>query len=208
VALLPQCKASGDVEPLVSYFRRRLSIQDCKGANATTGKDQTKWFVINRETNEICVNYVSCVACYEDVLKSNPSYGSEFVPRDQKFPGRPQGEKDVWTCDTSFGFVARCFGVYSRNGMPFMDWVDRITKRFKLPRCEGQAVESSSREWVRPKDNVEGLIICEECFQDKIAWTAIEADFEFMSIPKPISNSERMDYVFGHRSDPPTAWVW
>jgi hypothetical protein len=27
-------------------------------------------------------------------------------------------------------------------------------------------------------------------------------------VPKPINGSERMDYVFGHRSEPPTAWLW
>ncbi|KAF4334938.1 integral membrane protein [Fusarium beomiforme] len=207
VELLPLCQSTGNVQPLVSYFRRRLLIQDCKGAAGTIGKDGTKWFRIGRKTNEICVNYISCEACFEDILLSSSLYRREFVPRDATYAGKPQGENEVWKCDSSNGFVKRSFGVYSKNGMPFMEWVNAITKRFKLPRCEGKALESSSRPWVRPKDKVEGLAVCEECYFDKIALTAITADFEYISVSKPISNSEMMDFMLGHRSEPASAWV-
>ncbi|KAI5458330.1 hypothetical protein BGZ63DRAFT_363380 [Mariannaea sp. PMI_226] len=203
--LLPQCLQTGNIEPLKDFMLQRLGIKDCKAHMGMKGKDGIKWFVIAGDTNDIMVNFVSCEACYEDIIQAG-IYAGEFIPRESRFPN-PHPAEDTWMCDMHFPYIKRSIVIFSRNKLPFSDWVSKATKRFQVPRCEGKVVESSSREWVRPRDEVNGLVICEVCYFDQIAWTAIEADFEYIPIAKPVRGSEWLDQALGYRQDPPTAWT-
>ncbi|KAH7305551.1 hypothetical protein B0I35DRAFT_112921 [Stachybotrys elegans] len=205
--LLPQCQATGDLQPLKDYFIRRLAMTDCAGPQGVKGSSKTKWFIIDRDTNDIMVNFVSCEACYEGFVLASPLYNKEFIPRDTRYSDKPQGENDTWVCDMSLGYIYRSFNVFSRNNMPFMEWVDKATKRFQLPKCEGKVVESASRQWVRPRQHVEGLVICEVCYFDQVPWTPLEAEFEYITTGYTKTGSEWMDQALGYREGAPTAWT-
>ncbi|CAH0038288.1 unnamed protein product [Clonostachys solani] len=205
--LVPQCVQTGSVEPLAEYMAKRIGIKDCALKQGFTGSDGIKVWVIGRETNDIMKNFIACQACYEDhVLASN--YAGEFIPRQEKYP-EPQAASSKWFCDlNAFGYSRRSFTIYSRNNAPFMDWATKATKLFQLPDCEAdQGVESSSREWVRPKDPVETMVICEKCYFNELCWTTLEDAFEYIPIEKPVRGSERMDYIFGIRETQATSWT-
>lgn len=206
--LVPQCVQTGNVEPLAEYLAKRIGIKDCALKKGFNGNDGIKVWVIERETNDVMKNFIACQACYEDrVLASK--YAAEFIPRQEKYP-EPQAASSTWYCDlNAFGYSRRSFDIYSRNNAPFMDWVTKATKLFQLPECEAdQGVEASSREWVRPKDPVETMVICEKCYFNELCWTALEDAFEYIPIDKPARGSERMDYIFGIRETPATSWTW
>ncbi|CAI6093724.1 unnamed protein product [Clonostachys chloroleuca] len=205
--LVPQCVQTGNVEPLAEYLAKRIGIKDCALKKGFNGNDGIKVWVIERETNDVMKNFIACQACYEDrVLASK--YAAEFIPRQEKYP-EPQAASSTWYCDlNTFGYSRRSFDIYSRNNAPFMDWVTKATKLFQLPECEAdQGVEASSREWVRPKDPVETMVICEKCYFNELCWTALEDAFEYIPIDKPARGSERMDYIFGIRETPATSWT-
>ncbi|VUC27993.1 unnamed protein product [Clonostachys rosea] len=205
--LVPQCIQAGSVELLAEYMAKRIGIKDCTLKQGFKGSDGIQVWLIERETNDVMKNFIACQACYEDhVLASK--YAQEFIPRQQKYP-EPQPASSKWSCDlNAFGYSRRSFTIYSRNNAPFMDWVEKATKLFQLPDCEAdKGVESSSREWVRPKDPVETMVICEKCYFNELCWTTLEDAFEYIPVPKPITNSERMDYVFGHRDTQATSWT-
>lgn len=204
--LLPHCLQFGTFEPLKEYMRRRLELKDCKATVGAKGRENYAWYVIAPDTNDIMKNFVACEACHEDYVLAS-TYAGEFMNRLERFPF-PHPADDTWYCDMHFPYIKRSFVIFSQNNAPFADWVAKATRRFQLPACEGTAVESSSREWVRPRDPVKDLVICEKCYFDKIAWTAVQEDFEYIPIAKPHTGSEWLDESLGYRQEPPTAWTW
>lgn len=204
--LLPQCAQTGNLDPLRDYLRKRLEFKDCKASLGVKGSEGMTWFIIAADTNDIMINFMACQACLEDFIYASP-YAGEFMPRVDRYT-TPQGQDSTWFCDLSFPYVKRSFLIFARNNAPFADWVEKATGRFRLPKCEGTVVESASRNWVRPKDHVEGMVICENCYFDGFAWTAIQDDFEYIPIPKSKTGSEWMDEALGYRDTPATAWTW
>ena len=204
-ALLPQCLQLQSTSLLQDYMLKRLGMKDCKDRNGVTGRDGFKWYIIKGDTNDVMINFVSCQACYEDIILAS-RYADEFMPREDRY-SFAQPEANTWFCDLHFPYIRRSFNIYSRNNAPFADWVTKATRHFQIPDCEGAVVESSSREWVRTRD-VERLVICEKCYFNLIAWTALEKDFEYIPIKKPVRGSEWMDKALGYREEEPTAWQW
>jgi hypothetical protein len=184
---------------------KRLGMKDCKEATGVAARDGFKWFIIKGDTNDVMINFVSCQACYEDIVLAS-RYAGEFMPREDRY-SHTQPDTVTWYCDLHFPYIKRSFNIYSRNNAPFADWVAKATRNFQIPDCEGAVVESSSREWVRIR-GLEKLVICEKCYFNQIAWTAIEKDFEYIPIKKPVRGSEWMDKALGYREEEPTAWQW
>lgn len=205
--LLPQCFQSNTLEPLKDYMRKRLELKDCKAHMYVKGSDEFTWFTIAAETNDIMINFISCQACFEDVILAS-TYAGEFMPRQDKHPDMAQTKDAAWLCDMGIAYNKRSFDVFQRNRVPFTDWVAKATERYRLPACEGKAVESASRTWVRPRDTVDNMVICQKCFYDNLAWTAIQDDFEYIPVPQSKTGSEWMDEALGYRTQPATSWVW
>lgn len=203
--LIPQCVQIGNLDPLKDYMRKRLDVRDCNGQ--AKGTEGVKWFIIAPDTNEIMINFGACEACYEEFILVSPSYAGEFMDRLSRYPA-VQPQDSTWLCDMHFPYIRRSFIIFSRNNVPFADWVAKATERYRLPACDGKGVESASRSWVRPRDQVDGMVMCQKCYFDSFAWTAIQDDFEYLPATRSRTGSEWMDEALGYRTELATSWTW
>ncbi len=200
--LVPQFHSNGDIQPLKSYMTKRLAIKDCDDKGGIKSSDGFKWYKIGRETNSVMVNFIACEACYHEYIAPS-RYEGEFVDRLEAQP-----ENSTWRCDMSFDYILRSFLVHSRANTSFMEWVDLATHRFQVPACEDRAFEGSNRNWVRPRQLVEGLVLCEQCYLDKVALTHIDKEFEYLPKEWSKTGSEWMDLALGYRTAPATSYTW
>ncbi|KAH8898534.1 hypothetical protein GQ53DRAFT_711896 [Thozetella sp. PMI_491] len=198
--LIPQLRQDGDIEPIREYMARRLQIVDCKGLGAVERSEGLTWYHIAEKPEGVMGLFAICMACYEDHIVPT-SYTHLFDSHS------PETTGEQLICDLCFDYIKRSIRDYSRKGKPFSEWMVTAEKRYKLPRCEGKAVESASRSWVRPRETVENFVICETCYYEKIALTCLDAGFEYIPVPKSKTGSEWMDAALGYRTEPETSWI-
>lgn len=149
-------------------------------------RDEVERFLAHRATVKLCIGagevhddrpfyrvpgqqgMMVCAACYEDcVLATTPNANWQM-----------DSQTDVgWVCD--MGPVA-CG--YAWDKLDLDAWIRLSQHRLSLPACTGDEVQGASRKWYTTKQTVPGLVICEECYLDKIAYRSPFAD-EFAPAP-------------------------
>ncbi|KAK9438697.1 integral membrane protein [Metarhizium brunneum] len=165
--LWKQALQRNDLDGLRAYATHRLTIPNCKGKEATTGKEGVKYY--GMRDNEI-KGFITCEACYEDKI-AGTAFASSFTPRDG------QGAEDKWICDTNSAYVNRALARFA-EGNDWAGFVEGATRRLQLPVCEGASKPASEGPWYVFRRKLDNFHACATCFMDKLALTAFEGAFD------------------------------
>jgi hypothetical protein len=187
-SLLPAARQTGSLQELRVYLGRRGAIADCQGARGASSEHKTKWFRLAR--NEI-EGFIVCEACHEDVIQATPFGAPAFFIT----YGAIQPVGQTWSCALCVPYARRALLKFAGRPGGWDEWINTTARRFRLPPCAGgTAVEPTSREWVRARhpirnqtnnENENPIVFCEACYLDKLALTALDHDFEFLTPAKP-----------------------
>ncbi|KAG8428546.1 hypothetical protein J3459_003825 [Metarhizium acridum] len=165
--LWKQALQRNDLDDLRAYASRRLAIPNCKGKEATLGKEGIKYY--GMRNNEID-GFVTCEACYQDKIMGT-AFESSFTPRSG------QGAEDKWICDTNSAYMNRALARFAERN----DWtgfIEGATRRLRLPVCEGASKPASEGPWYVFRRKLDNFHACATCFMDKLALTAFEGEFD------------------------------
>ncbi|KAJ0158889.1 hypothetical protein CTA2_10688 [Colletotrichum tanaceti] len=200
--LLPEYLKHGDEGPIREFMSSRPGVPDCRGQKGARGGEGIGWF---KPLDGRLEGVVSCEACFEDVVLAT-SLRHHFVAHDT-----PQPADATWTCDVSLPFVGRSLVKHSRKPVVVDDawegWVQAAAKHMSLPRCEKKPVSSSSRRWVRLRGRrFPDLKICERCYEETIALTALDENFETVPQEPSATGLDWMDVALGYRTEEPAHW--
>ncbi|KAL2123800.1 hypothetical protein VTJ04DRAFT_165 [Mycothermus thermophilus] len=151
--LWPKACATGDLEPLIEYMRRRSSgtMSCCGDPGPKPASAKIKWFVA-KDSSALDENaYTICEGCYEDSIGGGP-WETRFAER----PGwHPEG--------------ASCDG-WNQSAMRLIfkgDWekfVAHVKLRLSLPECDGEFRQGAKWWKIRGCDTID---ICERCYVDR-----------------------------------------
>ncbi|OLN96300.1 hypothetical protein CCHL11_04503 [Colletotrichum chlorophyti] len=162
--LLRNTLITGRIEDLVTFFRQRSTVPDCRGADGVRGSDGPKWY---RPKNNAIPNMVVCQACFEDHIQPYRS-AANFEPASGQAPN------DVWSCDLA---IQRIQTVYKAKAAA-NDWAGftkEAISRMEMPPCaRRQKVHVGSRKWFTPTTNHGSVLVCAACYSDYIANTGEE----------------------------------
>ncbi|WQF88858.1 hypothetical protein CDEST_13872 [Colletotrichum destructivum] len=197
--LLPEYLKHGDEGPIREFMSSRPSVPECKGQKGAKGGEGIKWF---KPLDSRLEGVVSCEACFEDVVLST-SFRQHFVAYDT-----PQPADATWTCDVSLPFIGRSLVKYSKKPVDaWEEWVQAAVKHMNLPQCEKKSVSSSSRRWMELRgQRFPSLKICERCYEETIALTTLDENFEMVPQEPSATGLDWMDVALGYRTEEPAHW--
>ncbi|KAI0968096.1 hypothetical protein F4678DRAFT_202179 [Xylaria arbuscula] len=168
--LWPEALATGSLQLVLGLMRKRSAILDCKGADGVKGKfaEGITWYT----TPEIPA-FLSCQACYEDKLLTNPKFAPHF-----KVHTETQPADALWACDMPVSYIER---EYEEKGKKD-DWsgfVAEAKARISERPCPGtKKIPSYGRNWYVPRAGPDGLILCAACYCDHVIHSGEESKWE------------------------------
>ncbi|KAL1629750.1 hypothetical protein SLS56_005273 [Neofusicoccum ribis] len=168
--LWPQAVRTKDLSPVKEYMERRVRIPDCRGVTGVTGKDASgvRWFKMR---NNDVPEFLICEACLEEQALGR-TFETQFMPYLEQ-----QGQNQTWSCDMALAYLRRGFS----QAVKMADWSvfsRAAARRLALPQCEGvKGVKAGSRQWYSPAKPIDGVVICEACYDDFLAFSEFEQEF-------------------------------
>lgn len=194
-SLLPEYARTQDARPLREFMARRLRIQDCHGEAGANGAAGVKWFKVLDDRLE---GIVACEACHEDVVLGT-SFSAKFAAHDQAQPADA-----TWACDVCLPFLGRSLVKHARQPQyTWDDWAQGAAKHVTLPKCDGKPVEPASRRWLRLRGGPAGILFCERCYEEALAFTPLGLDFELVEVEPSRTGLGWMDVALGYAAKEP-----
>jgi hypothetical protein len=167
--LWSQAVASGNVEIAKQFIEMRAKVHGCPGKSVPNLGE--KWFI---PTSGSIPNFLACEACYHDIILAT-NFSSNF----QACPSQQSRDAER-VCSLSLPFMPRAIQAYSQTNA-WDEFVRVAVQRLNMQLCpEQQAVQSSSRKWLRPKALIPGMSICETCYFDWAACSGMGMEFEYV----------------------------
>ncbi|WOO84031.1 uncharacterized protein LOC62_05G007553 [Vanrija pseudolonga] len=172
--------AAGKRDEMEHFLAHRATVKLCIGSAGIT--DARPFYRVPGQQDMMV-----CAGCYEDyILATMPNANWQVGSQTQ--PG--------WICDLG---APACAYAWEKLGLDA--WIRLSQHRLSLPACDGGEVQGASRKWYTTKQAIPGLVICEECYLDRIAYRSAFAD-EF--VPAPPFDRGACD-LFGTLSN---LWTW
>ncbi|KAK2046033.1 hypothetical protein LZ31DRAFT_463292 [Colletotrichum somersetense] len=198
--LLPEYLERNDDGPIREFMSSRLSILDCKGQQGSRGGAGIKWF---KTLNSRLEGFISCEACYEDTVLAT-SFRQHFVANETVQP--PDA---TWSCDVCLPFIARSLVKYSKRcTYAWEEWVQAAAKHINLPQCESKPVSPTTRQWMQLRgQRFPELKMCERCYEETIALTPLDGNFEVFPQQPSHTGLDWMDVALGYRSVEPSPFL-
>lgn len=167
--LWPQALATRDLSPLLAFMQCRAQLK-CLGTTKTN--DISIKYFAHRNGAPVD-GFIVCEACYEDVILAKP-----FAHNFTRY-ARVQTTSDYWTCDAAQPPVLRAFQDHNDEG----GWIEAVKKASRVWQVEScpanRASDTSRAQWYRLTNSIEGFVICETCYLNKVVNTSFERQFEF-----------------------------
>ncbi|KAI0505758.1 hypothetical protein F5B22DRAFT_626696 [Xylaria bambusicola] len=167
--IFKEALASGFLRKAVEWMQKRSSIVDCKGVEGVKGKsaDGIVWYMARD-----LPGFLSCEACYEDMVLTNQFAHNLSVHTDS------QGADDVWSCDIAVPFIEREYEQKAKQN----DWegfVAEAQARLTGRPCPGSAsIRGYGRKWFVPRAGPQDLILCFACYCDQVIGTGEDSKWE------------------------------
>ncbi|EFQ28188.1 uncharacterized protein GLRG_03332 [Colletotrichum graminicola M1.001] len=198
--LLPEYVKHNDDGPIREFISSRLSILDCRGPQGSTGGSGIKWF---KTLDSRLEGFISCKACYEDIVLAT-SFRRYFVANEASQP-----PDTTWACDVCLPFIARSLVKYSkRTTDAWEEWVKAAVKHINLPQCEKKPVSPTTRQWMQLREQrFPGMKMCERCYEETIALTPIDGNFEVFPQQPSHTGLDWMDVALGYRTVEPSPFL-
>ncbi|KDQ56677.1 hypothetical protein JAAARDRAFT_36168 [Jaapia argillacea MUCL 33604] len=162
------CEA-GDLNPVLMYIQHRKKIPDCSGEGGTGGGRGVRWFTTVTPMKEFQV----CEACFEDQILAT-QFSAQFRPS----PLQPAaGEK--WVCGLSCLFIQKALEAHSKYDDQWNQFFQAVAFKYAgMSPCPGtNAVQPQSRRWWTPRKQITGMVICDACYHDHIAFSSYANEF-------------------------------
>lgn len=167
--LWPQALATGSLTNVIAFMDKRSQIK-CSG---TTKNNDISIKYYSHRHNEPVDGFIVCEACYEDLVLAKP-----FADKFQLYPVK-QTPENFWACDSAFPVIQRAFDNHSNEA----EWAEAVrlgVKVHALEACPGARSHDTSRaQWYKPIKHIEGFVICETCYYNRVVNTPFAKQFEF-----------------------------
>lgn len=114
-----------------------------------------------------------CTRCYADYIESTPLA--------DKFERRLAGPDTVLSCHFRYARVQNILWPAALKSHSVESLKAFLSHRLVVPNCKGRATTSGAggiKYYGMKNDDINGFIACEACFEDHIAGTAFESQFE------------------------------
>jgi len=175
--LWPPNRRSASLNQIHTYMIERSKYPKCRGKSGLNGREARAigmtWY--NFAQNAV-PHFVACRACLEEHVMGT-RFEHMFIPHATR-----QGDADQWACDVAIPYVQRIIKAANESG----DWsgmVSGITRRLSVPACNPNSpVKANSRIWHR-LTAWQHSCVCEGCYLDQVAMTAIENEFSPATVP-------------------------
>jgi hypothetical protein len=199
--LLPTALQTGDFSAVCSYISIRGTVTDCFGQRGVKSSTNIGWF---RPVDSRLENFLVCEACYGDRILGG-SLAHKFEANKLLHP-----TDQIWSCDFSNPFIQRAYDANGKLQNSTLAWETFVTatqEYLALPQCtRKEPVPTAERKWWRPKRHIPNLLVCEQCFWNKVALTEVKDYFELL--PSSMAASDlttacalsrtSMDIAFNH----------
>ncbi|WOO79904.1 uncharacterized protein LOC62_02G003418 [Vanrija pseudolonga] len=140
---------------LTEFVARRHAIGKCTAASTESGYHVPS-----------APGLAACEACYQDVVLASP-FASNFAPTPK-----------AGSCAFALPAIQRAFITLSETVDGWTEFLDSASRRLLLPRaCTGASVPSHGTKWYTTKQAIHGLVLCEGCHADHVAYTRYGAEF-------------------------------
>jgi hypothetical protein len=167
--LWAQALARRDLTPLLTYMQRRAQLK-CPGTSKT--HDTSIKYFAHKDGAPVD-GFIVCEACYEDVILAK-SFAHNFTP----YAG-VQTTNDYWACDAAQPPVLRAFEDHNDEA----SWIEAVKKAsriWQVGTCPANRASDTARaQWYRLTNSIEGFVICETCYLNKVVNTPFAIHFEF-----------------------------
>jgi len=110
-----------------------------------------------------------CAACHEDVVCAT-LFKDHFRPHPTI-----RAEHETWSCALAVPYIRRAIGKLDT----WSGFVESTVARLrKAPCCRSTVVEVGSRTWYTARPLIAGVLLCDTCYDDIIAFTWLEGQFD------------------------------
>ncbi|KAL1409369.1 hypothetical protein Q8F55_003351 [Vanrija albida] len=140
---------------LTEFVARRHAVGKCPGAGSDTPGYQVP----------SSPGLQACEACYQDVVLASP-FASNFAPAPKPAP-----------CAFASPGIQRAFTTLSETVDGWAEFLGACARRLALPACDGGSIPASSSGWYTTRQAIHGLVLCEACHADRVAYTRFSAEF-------------------------------
>lgn len=153
----PRAKAllsAGDRPALEAFLAKRARLY-CNGAGGSPAG--TRYFHPPNADD-----MMACAACYEDFVLASPSTAN----------WEQTTATTEWVCDLVPLSIRSAWSQLPPAGI-----VALMRDRAQMPGCQGEQVSGSTHNWYTTRQLVDGLVVCDGCYLDLVAFSPYDAEF-------------------------------